>query len=178
MNTDVFSRRDFLRSAVTAGATTGALAIHKAIGEEPTPAFRNRLQKAVIRPLPDESMLLELKTAGFEGIECTAWNASQSDAETARKAADKTGVHIHSVMRAWTQFNDPNQIDQDITTVETALTTAQTLGADAVLLVPCPGPMPHQKQVNWGRIFTLHILSLRDAGRNAIRDSYKILSRL
>jgi len=96
-----------------------------------------KLKKALIHGLPDEKYLTELKAAGYDGMECTAWSAEPAKAEEARKLAEGLGMRIHSVLRGWTQFNDPKQFDAGVTSVETTLRTAQLLGADAILLVPC-----------------------------------------
>jgi len=121
------SRRQFI-AASAALALTARTAVS---------AGKPKLRKALIRGLPDEKTLTPLKEAGFDGIECTSWDVPADKAEAARKIADSLRMRIHSVLRAWTQFNDPKVCATHITTVETALRTAQILGADAILLVPC-----------------------------------------
>ena len=126
------TRRNFLAAAsataVCVGIPPSALAEQK---------YKTTLHKALIRGLPNEASLTELKEAGFEGVECNAWSASPAAAEKARKAADNVGMRIHSVLRAWTNFNNPDGCDKDVASVKRALETAQILGADAILLVPC-----------------------------------------
>lgn len=96
------------------------------------------LRKALIRGLPDEKTLAELKAAGFDGMECQDWNVAPDKAAAARELAQKAGVRIHSVMRGWCRFNDgnPTVVDGEVASMETALKAARAYGADAVLLVP------------------------------------------
>ena len=86
------------------------------------------------------------REAGFEGIETTAWSTTPERAREGRKIAEAAGLKIHSVMRAWTNFNKPDSVAKDIASVQTALTAAAGYGADAILLVPCrtsvKGPNP------------------------------------
>jgi hexulose-6-phosphate isomerase len=133
---DESSRRGFLASSAAAGA--GLLA---ARGLRAAP-FKTTLHKAVIQGRPSEGSLKRVKDAGFEGIECGAWNVTPDDAKKSREVAEKVGVRIHSVMRAWVNFNTASA-EGDIKSVETALRAAQGYGADAILLVPCrTGGMP------------------------------------
>jgi hexulose-6-phosphate isomerase len=105
-----------------------------------------KLRKALIRGLADEQTLTPLKEAGFDGIESNLWNVEPEKAQAARKAADSLKMRIHSVLRGWTQFNDPKSVAKDIESVEAALRTSQIYGADALLLVPCKiGGMPMPK---------------------------------
>jgi len=133
-----FSRREFL-AASAAGA--GLLAA----GRLNAAPFKTTLHKAVIAGYPSEASLKTLKDAGFEGIECGAWNTDPKKAAEAREIAEKLGMRIHSVMRAWVNFNNPASVEGDIKSVETALRAAQGFGADAILLVPCRmgGPCPN-----------------------------------
>jgi len=144
------TRREFLGASAAAGL--GVLAGRCGASAASRPAFKTRLHKAMIRPLPDEKALAALKAAGFEGIECRTWNAGQADAERARRTAEKLGMRVHSVLRGWTRFNDPKRVDADVASVKGALATAKALGADAVLLVPCrirvkPTPRPWEFDV-------------------------------
>lgn len=126
------SRREFL-AASAAGVGLAAAAGRAA----EAPAFKTKLHKAVIHGYPTEASLKPIKDAGFEGIECGDWNKSPDEAAKAREAAEKVGLRIHSVMRAWVNFNNPASVEGDIKSVETALRAAQGYGADAILLVPC-----------------------------------------
>ncbi len=130
------SRRGFL---ATSGAGAGLLAARSALAAP----FKTRLYKAVIGSHPNEAALKGIKDNGFEGLECSAWSTTPEEAAKAREIAEKVGVRIHSVLRGWTNFNDPQKLEGDLKSVETALRTAQAYGADAILLVPCRiGGMP------------------------------------
>lgn len=129
------TRREFLTATLGAGALAAIGASGRALAE--AAPFKTKLHKALIRGLPDEKTLTDLKAAGFDGMECTAWNPPADKAEEARKIADRVGCRIHSVLRGWTQFSDPKVFNEHVATVETTLRTAQILGADAILLVPC-----------------------------------------
>jgi len=137
---DGMNRRGFLAVSAAAGA---GLALAPSIGAA---EFRTKLHPALIRGLPDDATLAELKAAGFEGMECTAWSAPAAEAEAAQKRAAAQGMVIHSVLRGWCEFNhaDTAKVQADIDSMKAALRTAQLLGADAVLLVPCRvgGAMP------------------------------------
>jgi len=132
-----FSRREFLASSAAAGV--GMLATTH-LGAAP---FKTTLKKAMIRGLPTEKALQELKDAGFDGIECGAWSVKADSAAKARELTEKMGLKIHSVLRGWTNFNNDSSIGKDIASVEVALRACQGYGADALLLVPCKiGGMP------------------------------------
>jgi hexulose-6-phosphate isomerase len=126
-----FSRRDFL------AASAAGVGLAAAGGRAAETAFKTTLHKAVIQGYPSEASLKGLKDAGFEGIECGAWSTEPKKAAEAREVAEKLGMRIHSVMRAWVNFNNPASVEGDIKSVETALKAAQGFGADAILLVPC-----------------------------------------
>ena len=140
------SRRDFLAGSAAAGL--GLLAAGRA-GAQP---FKTTLHKAVIQGHPTEASLKPVKDAGFEGIECTAWNTKPGDAAKAREIAEGMGLRIHSVMRGWANFNTPS-VEGDIRSVEAALRAAQGYGADAILLVPCrigaAAPNPWEFQIEF-----------------------------
>jgi len=125
------SRRGFLAASAAAGL---GLAAARNAAAAP---FKTTLHKAMIQGHPSEASLKGLKDAGFEGIECTAWGTKPEDAAKAREVAEKLGMRIHSVLRAWVNFNNPQSVEGDIKSCETALRTAAAYGADAILLVPC-----------------------------------------
>ena len=126
------TRRAFLAaSAVGAGAAGLGVAASRPAG------FTTTLHKALITGKINEKSLATMKAAGFDGVECGAWKVSRSDAEKARKVAEKTGMKIHSVLRAWLNFNDPKSVDADVTSIGTACEAAAGYGAHAILMVPC-----------------------------------------
>ena len=131
------SRRHFL-GAATAAASAGFF--HSLQAQEQgaaRPPFPSEIYKARITGVPTDAICEAWKTAGFEGIEVTKWDATVSEARASRLIAEKHDMKIHSVMRGWTNFNQPNNYDADIESVKTALRAASAYGADAVLLVPC-----------------------------------------
>ncbi len=101
--------------------------------------FKTKLYRAQIVGKPEEAVLAKLKEGGFDGVETQAADASVAEAEAARKVAEKVGIKIHSVMRAWMSFNSdkPAEVEGTIAKTETSLKAAQAYGADAILLVPC-----------------------------------------
>jgi hexulose-6-phosphate isomerase len=133
-------RRGFLSLTAVAGA---GLACG---GRMYAAEFKTKIQKACIvgSPKTDDEWK-KVKDQGYEGVETTAWNVKPDDAAKLREAAEKAGLKIHSVMRAWTQVNskDPAAVQKEVDSVAVALRAAQGYGADAILWVPCKiGGMP------------------------------------
>jgi hexulose-6-phosphate isomerase len=124
------NRRDFLgaSAAAAAGVTLGARAVAN--------DTKTKYGKALIGN-PSEQTFAAWKQAGFDGMEARGANASPAEAEQGRRLAEKAGMQIHSVLRGWTNFNNPDKVAGDIESVKTALRAAQAYGATAVLLVPC-----------------------------------------
>ena len=131
----VLTRRQFL-AASAVGAGAGAVGIAAARPAEAA-EFKTTLHKALIAKQLNEKALSQMKEAGFEGVECKAWNVKPAEAEKARKVAEKAGMKIQSVMRAWVNFNNAKSVDRDVKSIGTALAAAAGYGADAVLMVPC-----------------------------------------
>ena len=129
------TRREFLLGSATAGA--GVFASRAFAGKQAPPAFKTRLHKANIMGGVEEKRCEGFREAGFEGLETRAWSVTPDKAEAGRKIAEKFGLKIHSVMRAWVNFNNPKGANGDIASVEKALQAAAGYGADAILLVPC-----------------------------------------
>src|SRR5512140_104133 len=80
------------------------------------------------------------RAVGFEDVEL-ATTPDMQEAEAAKKAAEATGIRIHSVMnQAHWKFPlsspDPAVVAQSIQGMETSLQNAKFWGADTVLLVP------------------------------------------
>jgi len=136
----MISRRNFLGAASVAAASGMLLqSSNSAQAQAPATAgkFPSEIYKARITGAPTDEICAAWKAAGFEGMEVTNWNVSVEDARKSRLIAEKHGISIHSVMRGWTNFNQPNNYDADIESVKTALRAASAYGADAILLVPC-----------------------------------------
>ncbi len=145
------SRRNMLAVSASAAAGLGLSGRARAA----TPKFKTKLHKAMIVKKIEEAQLAEYKEAGFDGVECATWNISRAEAEKARTVAGRCGMKIHSVMRAWVNFNHADKAEADAQTVKVALEAAAGYGADAILLVPCrvngpkmPGPMDFDIKFN------------------------------
>jgi L-ribulose-5-phosphate 3-epimerase len=137
MKTNV-SRRDFLATSTALAAGLGlGLGAGPGHARAAEPGFKTKLHKALIVNKPTEDELKRLKDAGFDGVE--AGILPPPEAEACRKAAEKCGMRIHSVLRGWAEFNsdDPAKVEKTFEVTEDALRAAQAYGADAVLLVPC-----------------------------------------
>jgi len=136
------TRRDLLLGCAAAGGALSAVRAFAQGAGVPAPApaggqFKTTLHKAQIMGPISEKQCQAFRDAGFEGIETSAWSAAPDKAREGRKIADGFGLKIHSVMRAWVNFNQPQSVEKDIASVETALQSAAAYGADAILLVPC-----------------------------------------
>ena len=131
--TEQFTRREFL--AVSAGS---GIALTGAASAAGAPAgFKTKLYKSLITGGINEKTLATMKEAGFDGVECGAWNAKPADAQKARAIAEKAGMKIHSVLRGWLGMNNPKSVEGSVKSLEVALNAAAGYGADAVLTVPC-----------------------------------------
>ncbi|MDO4569000.1 MAG: TIM barrel protein [Planctomycetia bacterium] len=147
------NRRDFLHTAAAATVVGAAsFTLPTQVCAE-TPQWKTKLLKALICGEPSEQVLTNWKALGFHGAETTAWSVGFEKAEKARIMADRVGMQIHSVMRAWTNFNNPNSLQGDIDSVVTALESAKGYGANAILLVPCRTggtmPQPHEFRIEF-----------------------------
>jgi len=109
------------------------------------PAARLPIRKAVlVRMLPKELSYPDrfqlARDTGFEEVECVT-TADPSEADQIKKASEKTGLRIHSVMNmAHWEFPlsspDPAAVAISLKGLETSLRNAHLWGADTVLLVP------------------------------------------
>ena len=79
------NRRDFLAASTVAGVGLATAGILRAAPARPT------LHKAVIGS-PTESLLRDIKTVGFDGIESTDRQATPEEAEKARRLAESMGL--------------------------------------------------------------------------------------
>ncbi len=144
------NRRTFLAGAVAAGAAAGLRA------DEP----RLPIQKALyIGMLPEKLSYAErfrmARDAGFEQVEC-ATTPDPGEAEQIKKAAEATGLRIHSVMNQahWKyplSSGDSAVVAKSVAGFETSVKNAAFWGADTVLLVPAVvNPQTSYKQA-WTR---------------------------
>jgi len=129
-------RRTFLTTTAAAAlmrpamsAASGRLPIKRAVEFEMLPnklSIADRLQTA--------------RDAGFEEIECPTM-PDERQAEEVKKAAEKSGLRIHSVMNMahWDyplSSADPAVVAKSVEGMHTSLRNAHFWGADTVLLVP------------------------------------------
>jgi len=134
------TRRNFLGAASVAAASGILLQSQNSAHAQGQPAartFPSEIYKARITSVPTDEICAAWKAAGFDGMEVQKWDTSVDEARKCRLIAEKHGISIHSVMRGWTNFNQPNNYDADIESVKVALRAASGYGADAILLVPC-----------------------------------------
>jgi L-ribulose-5-phosphate 3-epimerase len=142
-------RRDLLRAAI-GGALAGAAGPSLGASEPPevtkspgTPSAEWHPKKSVLFSMLPGHMSLEERfqlahDVGFEGVEAPPVRIEE--AKTMRAAAEKAGIHLHSVIYGgWgAPLSDPDPVvvERGRREVEAALRCAQALGADNVLLVP------------------------------------------
>ena len=110
-----------------------------------TASARLPIKKAVeFEMLPNSMSIAErfqmARDVGFEQVECPTM-PDEHEAEETKKAAEKAGLRIHSVMNmAHWEFPlssaDPAVVAKSVKGMETSLRNAHFWGADTVLLVP------------------------------------------
>ncbi len=125
------NRRTFLATggAALMNAAPARLPIKKAVEFEMLPksgSYTDRFQIA--------------RDAGFEQVECPTM-PDEHEAEEVKKASEKTGLRIHSVMNMahWKyplSSSDPAVVAESVKGMETSLRNAHFWGAETVLLVP------------------------------------------
>ena len=100
-----------------------------------------------------EENMAHMAEIGVDGVETTVWDIDVEKAREARLIAESYNVKIHSVMRAWTNFNQKDSADADVETVKRALRAAAAYGASTILLVPCrtgaAGPTPWDFKIDF-----------------------------
>jgi hexulose-6-phosphate isomerase len=131
------NRRTFL--------AVGAAATLSRPGAGTAASARLPIKKAVEFEMLPKSMSIAdrfqlARDVGFEQIECPTM-PDEREAEEAKKAAEKTGLRIHSVMNMahWDyplSSADPAVVATSVKGMETSLRNAHFWGADTVLLVP------------------------------------------
>lgn len=127
------TRRTFIESAALLAAAPAfaqsPLPIHKAVEYSMLPESAS---------IPDRFQMA--RDAGFERIECPT-TPDQSQAEAMKRAAEKAGIKIHSVMNMdhWKyplSSADPAVVEKSLAGARTSLRNAHFWGADTVLIVP------------------------------------------
>jgi hexulose-6-phosphate isomerase len=126
-------RRHFLTAAGAASLSMFAPAAARAA------EFKTVIKKAKIIRKPEEAELRDLKAAGFDGVEVSHIFEDETEAKRTRDLIEGIGLKVHSVLRGWAEFNseDPAKVAASYAVTEQALRTANWLGAETILLVPC-----------------------------------------
>src|SRR6185295_14421774 len=129
----LMNRRGFLAAGAAAGLA--------AVAARQEPAFKKKIRKSFIAG-PDEGSFKRAKDNGFDGVQLGSWNHKPEDARKAREAAEKIGVRICSLIRAWVPLDSPkaDEVEKIVASVETALLAAEAFGCSNILLVPALGP--------------------------------------
>lgn len=126
------TRRTFIESSVALAAAAlpdNRLPIHEAVEYSMLPESAS---------IPERFQMA--RDAGFEGIECPT-TPDESEAETMKRAAEKAGIKIHSVMNMdhWKyplSASNPAVVEKSLAGARTSLRNAHLWGADTVLIVP------------------------------------------
>jgi hexulose-6-phosphate isomerase len=137
------SRRDFLKASMAVGAGLAAPAAGLATLPS-TPASTLLKKGLVIYMLPERLSYRDrfqvARDAGFDCLEAQTVTDPR-EAEAIKKAAEDTGIKIHSVMNmAHWEFPlssaDPAVVAKGMEGMQTSLHNAKLWGAETVLLVP------------------------------------------
>jgi hexulose-6-phosphate isomerase len=131
------NRRSFLTAGAVGAVFTGAGPLAE--------AQRLPIRKGVLLGmLPKDLTVAErfqlARDVGFEQVECRT-TPDQKAAEEIKKAAEASGLRIHSVMNAshWDfplSSPDPAVVEKGLQGIQTSLRNAHFWGADTVLVVP------------------------------------------
>src|SRR6202034_4789029 len=148
------SRREFLKSSITAACAAGfaggelacaasaEFAVAPAIPPRPSPL---NIKKGVVFTMAPEKLSYTerfkmVRDAGFEVVQVPT-EPDQSKAEEIKKAADGAHVGIDSIMNMdhWKyplSSSDPAVVEKSLAGMRTSWRNAKLWGADTVLLVP------------------------------------------
>lgn len=141
MKDSVSERRSFLKYAATTTIAAGFLSRStKVQANKQSTKLRKALQLGMLpKNLSDAEKFKLAKECGFDGVEAYPMD----DLDAARqlgRLARQADVPIHSIVYGgWgapLSDPDPKVIEKGLTGMETALRSANALGAEAVLLVP------------------------------------------
>lgn len=147
------SRREFLRSSITAACSVSFSSGVAAELVEAAPAYPT-VFKSPARPAIKKGVLLNMlpnnlsyadrfkmvRDVGFEVVQAPA-TPDEHDAEEIKNAADAVNIRIDSVMNMahWQNplsSSDPEVVEKSLAGMRTSLHNAKQWGSDAVLLVP------------------------------------------
>ncbi|HEV2348852.1 MAG TPA: TIM barrel protein [Terriglobia bacterium] len=155
------SRRDFLKTSVSAAAVVGITApAMTAPVALPGPPVAPRIKKGVLLGMLPKNLsyadrLKMARDVGFEGIQAYT-TPDQHEAEEIKKAADDAGIKIDSVMNMdhWKfplSSADPAVVQKSIEGMKTSLHNAKLWGSYSVLLVPAVVNEETSYQEAWTR---------------------------
>jgi L-ribulose-5-phosphate 3-epimerase len=137
------SRREFLKASVALGAGLAAPGMGAAI--PPAPPTPSKIKKSLVAYMLPEKLSYRdrfrlARDTGFDCIEAQTMTDPRA-AEEIKKAAEDTGIKIHSVMNmAHWEFPfssaDPAVVAKGVEGMKASLHNAKLWGAETVLLVP------------------------------------------
>lgn len=154
------NRRDFLKAAAAAGIVAGLPAASHAAA---SPAYKTKLEKALIAQVVDDATCERIAKAGFPGVELTRKGITVEQAIEERRTAEKHGLCIHSLMSGGADFNnpDPDARKRSFDVMVERIQVTAAYGASTMLLVPCrvggmTMPKPSQFSIDFDPQ-TLHV---------------------
>jgi len=136
--TSPISRRHFL--AQTSGAALALNSAHETAQAQPVASAPKKACLFGMLPttLDLETRFKLARDVGFVGVEADPTDLATAD--KMRAAAEKAGIHIHSVIYGgWSpplSAPDPADAKQSLKNAEAAIRCAEHYGADTILLVP------------------------------------------
>lgn len=137
---NAMTRRDFLGTTAVAGAalSMGAMGTLSTAAEGENQTYKTQLYHglgcriATVRETAEKAA-----KCGYPGLEMWEWDVDLAKAREARAIAEANGLRIHSLVRAWTNLNDPETFEKDVESIKKAIKIARAYGSDAILWVPC-----------------------------------------
>jgi len=144
---ETINRRRFLKgsAAVTMSGFLAGSICNQVKSADLKKDSKAKLKKAIVFSMIQEKISVEdkfklLADLGFHGVEMPTTH-DQKEVETAARAAEKTGIRIHSVMNMghWKfplSSANPEVIKKSVDFMRVSLENANFWGADTVLLVP------------------------------------------
>jgi len=148
---NILDRRSFLGGsllggwALFAGLDAASTAAAPGTAESGSKPRYGKLKKGVLLGMLPNNLSLEdrfklARDVGFDGVEALT-TPDPRTVEQIRKAADKAGIEIHSVMNSdhWRYpltSDDPEVVAKSLKGMETSLRNAKDFGGTTVLLVP------------------------------------------
>ena len=140
------SRREFLKSSITAACSAGVSAglpasmFTSSADSAAPPIKKGVLLDMLPKQLNNADRFKMVRDVGFEVVQAPT-TADEHAAEEIKKAADAASIRIDSVMNMdhWKyplSSSDSAVVEKSLTGMRTSLHNAKLWGADAVLLVP------------------------------------------